>query len=185
VLRPASLAAMRLFLALYPPVASAHALRSALDGLALPPHRTTALDQLHLTVLFLGDVAARELPALQESVERAAAAVEPFELAPERLAALPEQGLPRLIAAVTDAPRPLLELRRRLVARLAANKVKSSEFLPHFTLCRFGAPVKFELPSSALRCAPFRVDALSLQDSVLRQDGAEHRQLARFVLGSS
>lgn len=176
---------MRLFLALYPPLASAHALRSALDTLELPPHRTTALDQLHLTVLFLGDVAARELPALQESVERAAAAVEPFELAPQRLAALPDQGLPRLIAAVTDAPKPLLELRRRLVARLAANKVKTSEFLPHFTLCRFGAPVKYELPPHTLSCTPFRVETLSLQDSVLRQDGAEHRQLARFALGSS
>ncbi len=176
----------RLFVALYPPREVARALLDALEGLALPPHRATPLDQVHMTVLFVGEVPERDLAATAESVERAAAGIAAFELAVERMLPLPDRGPARLIAAGTNAPGALVELRRRLVARLVTPRPKEAPFRPHLTLCRFRAPTRFALPPQGTPAPPpFRVDAISLQRSILRPDGAEHRQVLRVPLGVS
>ncbi len=176
---------LRLFLALYPPAAVARELLEQLARLELPQHRPTPLDQVHMTVLFLGDVDERDLTATVESAERAAASVAPFELKVNALEALPEQGLARLIAAATDAPRELVELRRRLVSRLAAQRAKPGPLHPHLTLCRFPSPTRLDFEPVPLAGPAFRVDALSLQKSVLHTAGAEHRQIARIALGEA
>ncbi len=174
---------LRLFLALYPPAAVACELLEQLSRVELPPHRSTPLDQVHMTVLFLGEVDERDLAATVESAERAAASVAPFELTVNALEALPEQGLARLIAAATDAPRELVELRRRLVSRLAAERAKPGPLHPHLTLCRFPSPRRLKFQREQLAGPAFRVDALSLQKSVLHTAGAEHRQVAHIPLG--
>lgn len=175
---------LRLFLSLHPPLEVARALLDALQPLALPAHRATPLDQLHMTVLFVGDVEERRLAATIESAERAAASIAPFQLAVTQLETLPERGPARLVAAATDAPRALLELHARLVARLATKRARPAPLHPHLTLCRFNAPTRFELPSVALAPLAFGVDALSLQHSTLRPSGAEHRQLKRISLAN-
>lgn len=174
----------RLFIALYPPPETALALLGELDGLELPPGRASSVDQLHMTLLFIGDAPERDVPAIAESAERAAAGVGPFELAPQRLVTLPEHGLARLVAAVTHAPGALLELRRRLVSRLVTRREKSGPFLPHLTLHRFRSPARFELAPRPLATPPFLVDSISLRSSVLRPEGAEHRQIARVELAA-
>lgn len=173
---------MRLFLSLHPPLQVARALASALEQVALPPRRATPLDQVHLTVLFVGELEQRRLAATIESAERAAASIAPFELTVTQLETLPEHGPARLIAAATDAPGALLELHARLVARLATKRARPAPLHPHLTLCRFNAPTRFALPSIALEPLVFAVDALSLQHSTLRPSGAEHRQIARIAL---
>jgi len=173
---------LRLFLALHPPLEAAHALLGRLEGLELPAHRRTPIDQLHLTVLFVGDTPERELDAVIESVERAAAGVTAFELVTRGLVALPERGPARLVAAETSAPGALLELRRRLVSRLVTHKRKPAPLRPHLTLARFRAPTTFDLPRFEAPSFAFRVDAICLQSSVLHPDGAEHRTVARAAL---
>ncbi len=172
----------RLFLALHPPSDVARELLELLAALELPPHRPTPLDQLHMTVLFLGDVPERDVAKTIESAERAAASVAPFELRLRALEALPEQGLARLLAAATDTPRELSELRRRLVARLAAQRAKTGPLHPHLTLCRFRSPTRLSFEPRPLEGPAFGVTALSLHKSVLHATGAEHRQLARIPL---
>lgn len=173
----------RLFVALYPPRELARALLDALESFTLPPHRATPLEQVHMTLLFVGEVPERELAEVAESVERAAAGIEAFELAVEGLFPLPERGPARLVAAGTGAPSALLELRRRLVPRLVTPRPKEAPFRPHLTLCRFRTPTRCTLPPHELRLAPFRVESISLQRSVLRPEGAEHRQVLRVPLG--
>jgi 2'-5' RNA ligase len=178
-------AVLRLFIALYPPLEVARELLAALAALELPAHRATLPEQLHMTVLFLGATPERELDAVLESIDRAAAGVGSFTLTPRSLARLPERGPARLVAALTDSPPALLELRRRLVARLASARRKPGPLTPHFTLCRFRAPTSCELGAVPLHAAPFEVASLSLRSSVLRPEGAEHRQIAGVNLGAN
>lgn len=159
----------------------------ALRKLDLPPAaraRETALDQVHMTVQFIGDTDERELPEVVESVERAASGLPAFDLKPVRLATLPERGPVRLVAAFTDGPPQLLELQRRLVSRLARQPrgKRGDRFNPHLTLCRFGGSGTAPRIDRPLELPSFRVDHVLLMRSVLKATGAEHSEVARAGL---
>jgi 2'-5' RNA ligase len=192
---------LRLFVGIYPPRISAapldltppprgkgdhaKALLETLKGLTLPPHRTTPIEQLHLTLHFIGDVRTRDLDRTRESVARSAAGLEPFSLLPLKLISLPPRGRARLIAIETDRPAPLLELQHRLVSRLA-RKVRSrpgDRFLPHLTLCRFSSPVNLQRIEHSLEMNAFEVRDLRLMRSTLSHEGAVHHELERIELG--
>ncbi|QYU68299.1 hypothetical protein J4558_26360 [Leptolyngbya sp. 15MV] len=62
---------MRLFVAIAPPEEMARRLREQINALPdLPPHRLAPIEQVHMTVQFIGEVTPRELPAVEEAVER-------------------------------------------------------------------------------------------------------------------
>ncbi len=188
-------AAIRLFVAIYPPPPAASALLRTLDHPALlpalPPHRRTPAEQLHLTLLFLGDTDPRHLDWVTESVDRAAAGLSEITLTPQRLIALPKRPAARLIAIETDAPPVLLELQRRLATRLADPARRSKDrFTPHLTLARFtddgrGADttaLAAALDTTAPPPAPFAVTHIHLVASRLRPAGAEHAPVHTVVL---
>jgi len=173
----------RLFVALYPPTDVAQALLARLPADELPPHRTTPVHKVHLTALFVGEVDTRELERVKESVESAARGVRRFELQPLHLSPLPSgKDDARLVAAITDAPSPLLELHERLAHRLANTRKHEGRFLAHLTLCRFARPAAVDVATPLTDLPSFRVDSISLMQSRLGPDGAEHRGLARVPL---
>lgn len=174
---------MRLFVAVYPPVESARGIVELLRGVELPEHRLVPPEQVHMTLQFIGDTDERQLAEVMESVERAAAGVEAFSLRPRELMCLPESGDARLVAIETDAPAGLLEIQRRLAAKLARNPRDRQRFLPHMTVCRFrnGARV-WRVERRAVEVEPFAVREIRLMESVLRPGGAEHREVGRAVL---
>lgn len=178
---------LRLFVALYPPLETARALIKSLDGLSLPHHRPTQIEQLHMTVQFIGDTPARELDAVVESVQRGAAGLNAFELTPERLITLPERGPARLVAAQTNSPGALMEIHRRLVTRLA-RKVRERDaerFRPHLTLCRFRSPTRGVRLDSPLRLPAFEVNQIKLMRSTLGSSGAQHHEVISCELARS
>jgi RNA 2',3'-cyclic 3'-phosphodiesterase len=172
---------LRLFVAAYPPAESAIAVAmiNALQPLALPPHRPTPVEQVHLTVQFIGDTPSKNLDATIESVQRAASGLSAFQLTPRMLLTLPERGPARLVALETDLPAPLLELHRRLVTRLArsARDRHADRFRPHFTLCRFQSPVPGLRIEQAADISPFAIDRIVLMRSALSATGAQHHQV--------
>lgn len=174
---------MRLFVALYPPAEAATAMLELLQGVELPEHREVPAEQVHMTLQFIGDTDERQLGEVMESVERAAAGVRSLELTPRELMCLPERGDPRLVAVETDAPAGLMEIQRRLAAKLARNPRDKQRFLPHMTLCRFrnGARV-WRVERRALEMEPFAVREIRLMESVLKPGGAEHREVGRAGL---
>ncbi len=172
----------RLFVAVYPPDETVRVLRCAVSRLALGAGRDTHAEQVHLTLLFIGDRAPCELAAVAESVERSCAGFGAFWLTPRRLITLPERGRPRLVAAETDAPAPLLEIRRRLARRLARNSREAERFRPHLTLLRFQPGDRPDRLDEPVECEPFVVDRVTLMRSVLKPTGAEHREVACVAL---
>jgi 2'-5' RNA ligase len=180
---------LRLFVAIYPPAEHARAMLGLLSELRLAHHRVTPIEQLHITVHFIGDVQRRELDDTVESVERSASGLAAFVLTPRRLISLPERGTPRLVALKTDAPPPLPELHRRLVQRLARPRARRARadddgFLPHFTLCRYAhdahpPPHRFEQDAVL---PPIPITEVRLMSSTLRPEGARHEVVGRWVL---
>jgi len=177
---------LRLFIAACPPADVAARMLEPLRRISLPTHRETPLEQVHLTVLFIGDRSPRELDEIAESVERAASGLSAFDLTPKGFTTLPERGDARLIALETDAPPALIEIHKRLVTRLANNPRHhpSEKFLPHFTLLRFRPAVRFRLGKMEIDVPPFRIERMSLMRSILRSGGAEHATVAEMPLGT-
>jgi RNA 2',3'-cyclic 3'-phosphodiesterase len=176
----------RLFVAVYPPAEIVAQLLAALARLDLPAHRITPAAQVHLTLQFIGDRAARELPTVTESAERALAGIGPIEVRIARLISLPHNAAPRLFAAEADEHTLLSEAHKRLARRLASpGRASEEKFLPHFTLARF-APRAAEVGAHTIRAdlAPisFTLQDALLMASVLHPSGAEHRELARITL---
>lgn len=175
---------LRLFVSAFPPPAIAEALLAALGKLAIPPHKATLQDQVHLTLQFIGETDARQLDEVRESVARSAAGLDPFSLTPESLISLPREGPARLIACVTSLHPTLAELHRRLVLRLARspNQRRDGHFLPHITLARFPTPVPGLSIDAPLQLPPFEISSIHLMRSILRPSGAEHVDQAAFPL---
>jgi 2'-5' RNA ligase len=186
---------MRLFVAAYPPLELVECWRERLAALALPPHRMTPAEQVHLTLQFLGDTPEGELEAVVESMSRSCAGLATATLRATRFSALPTRGPARLIAIETDAPASLLELQRRLAGRLARRPRArpGSRYLPHLTLCRFRSPGRLKLAEGALSlaeagpdaAAPFPLREVKLMRSVLGSAGAQHFEVATASLDAA
>ncbi|MCC6230223.1 MAG: RNA 2',3'-cyclic phosphodiesterase [Phycisphaerales bacterium] len=177
---------LRLFIAAYPPRDVADVLIASARSLGLPLLKTSPADQVHITLLFIGDTDERQLGDVSESMSRAASGVSVIRLSIERLIGLPERGECRLIAAEASAPPTLLELQKRLAQRLVRTKPERERgFLPHLTLGRF--PGSGARPRDRVWPAPsveFLVTDIRLMASVLKPTGAEHREQARACLAS-
>ncbi len=176
---------MRLFVALPCP----QAVRGALAALAMRQRGVgwAPREQIHLTLAFLGETP----PDAYEEIRDALAAVGggPFPLAVRGVGVFPPRGEPRVLWAGLDDSPPLVALRRRVAAALAAAGVESEarKFSPHLTLARLsGAPPGFAGEFAArhglLRLEPFIADRFHLMSSKLRPDGAVHSVEATYPL---
>lgn len=180
---------VRLFVAVYPPLDVAARLLETLHALGLPPHRPTVVEQVHLTLQFIGETPRREVRDATESVARSCAGLGAFTVKPLALTTVPEKPPsvpPRLVAALTDRPATLLELHARLARRFARHRKpeRPDRFAPHITLCRFpegtrGGPWAGALEEAGLA---FEVREVRLMASHLRVTGAWHETLATVPL---
>ena len=176
---------LRLFVAVYPPEDVARRLLRMIRKMDLPRHRETALEQVHLTVQFVGPTPVRELEAVKESVARSVSGIGGFELRVVRLMSLPPRGRVRLVAAELDRPAGLMEIQRRLATRLARNvrERAGDRFLPHMTLCRFERGARsVDVDVAVEEEMVFGVGEVLLMKSVLRPEGAEHGVVERVGL---
>lgn len=178
---------LRLFVAAYPPESAARAMLRALAKLEPAPdprHRVVPLEQIHLTLQFIGSTGRRELPDVIESVQRSASGLGPFELMPQRLVTFPERGPVRLIAMETSAPANLAELKRRLARRLARNvrKKPDDRFRPHLTLARFTGSARPKRVDQPVLIEAFTVREILLMKSLLPPEGARHIEVERVEL---
>jgi RNA 2',3'-cyclic 3'-phosphodiesterase len=174
----------RLFIAAELPTGVPERLNREVEPAAWPRHRLVRTEAMHVTFLFLGNRTERELPGLMEGVARATAGVGPGALTLERIATLPPGKGGRLVAAVGKADAVAVEVQRRLVRRLATDPQKESgrEFLPHVTLARFAPGCHAEIDRRLAEGVGVPVGELVLFESVLRPDGAQHREVGRFPM---
>ena len=174
---------MRLFCALHPTAQEASALLDPLQKLEpLPEHRRMLVEQVHMTALFIGDVAQQDLDEVKKSVKRAAIGVQPFDWQPDRIETLPGRGPVRTIAAVGPSSSTLDELNRRLSQRLARRSNRRA-FFPHMTLARLKLPKSGFRIEHAITVAPISFATVQLMQSWLLPTGAEHQTVLEAPLG--
>lgn len=131
-------AAQRLFFALWPNPVTAQALRNAQQAVCQSGGRLLHPDDLHLTLVFLGDVAAERLPCVQAAAEQVR--VPPFDLT------LTRHGYwrgPRVTwLAPEQTPQPLTALVDQLWTGLAVcgYSREARPFSAHLTLARKARP---------------------------------------------
>jgi len=179
----------RLFIAITPP----EPVRAVVADLFTPLHdvRWTPIEQLHVTLRFLGDVPEENIVALVDRL--AAIRVEPFLLPIEGVGAFPPRRAPHVVWVGLGSGHPRLhQLRQRIDDTLlaAAIDVDLRTFHPHITVARCGPAAENGVRQWLRRQRdfvgpPFAVEAFELFASELKSNGAVHRSLAKFPLVKS
>jgi 2'-5' RNA ligase len=146
------------------------------------------IEQWHLTLRFIGDVAAEQREVLRDRLR--AVAVEPFVLPIEGVGTFPPGRPPRVVWVGTGSGHPrLFQLRQQVDDAILASGLDPDmrTFHPHVTLGRCTGPQTPGLAQWLHRHRefagpPIRVDAFDLYRSELRPTGAIHTLVERFAL---
>ena len=180
---------MRCFVAVQPPEEA----RAHLDEFLAPrrdvaPFRWVDPDQVHLTLVFVGDLPEHRLDDFVERLERAAARRRPMTTAITGGGAFPHVSGARVLWAGLDLDEDdRLELRRSHEgARAAANRagavVDGQRFRPHLTLARCPRPTEvtpWVRLLDAYRGPEWRIEKFALVESHL---GEGPRRRPRYEL---
>jgi 2'-5' RNA ligase len=180
--------AQRLFIALSPPTT----VQAAIAALRTPLRhvRWTPVEQLHITLRFLGEISSEATETLIDRL--AEVRVEPFVLPLEGVGAFPQKGPPRVLWVGIGSGHPRLhQLRKQIDDTLLAAglDVELRTFHPHVTVGRCTEQattgVQAWVRSHREFAGPvFMVDSFDLYTSELKPEGAEHRLLTRFPLAN-
>ncbi len=102
------------------------------------PIRWVPVDNIHLTLRFLGDVSPSNLALIEDILHNECAAAAPFELHVEGLGLFPNARRPRVIWVGVDGGEQLPQLQQRLEAGVVrlGYPAEQRAFSPHLTLGR-------------------------------------------------
>ncbi len=102
------------------------------------PLRWVPVENIHLTLKFLGDVSPRNLELIQSLLDSEARVYPPFEFGVGTLGAFPNDRHPRVIWVGVQGPRALFDLHQGIENALArlGYPPERREYQPHLTLAR-------------------------------------------------
>lgn len=170
---------MRLFLGLPIPLELAQALTRRTQAIELPKGRWTTPENIHLTLVFLGEVADLTLPHIERELYELTFA--PFQLKLTSLDIFPRGGV--LFAGV-EPTRPLLHLQARVSGSMARCGFVPEDrpYHPHITLARFHGPLRLSQTQRSLSTSlqrSFTADTVNLYRSNLTPTGSHYEVLAQ------
>jgi len=183
---------MRTFAAVNLPAA----LRQAIHAAAAPlrdaglPVKWVEADAVHLTLKFLGDVAADRLPELSGALDRACAGMREFEVGIGEFGAFPSGVHARVIWLGCESAPPLELLQHAVEREYAALgfPIEGRPFRPHLTLGRARQHAKAGMRGldALLEATTFEatwaVGAVDLMESTLTPTGARYAVCHRVAL---
>jgi 2'-5' RNA ligase len=154
----------------------------------------TRVEQIHLTLKFLGNIPDEMVPGVAETLAETCSPVAPFRLQPEGCGAFPSLEQMRIIwVGLREEGASLLRLQKEVEAAMVplGFPVEQRPFRPHLTVGR----VKGRRGLHALReklskhadfhSEPFNVTEIVLYRSDLRPDGARYSPLFRAPLSGA
>lgn len=190
---------IRTFIAVEVPEAQKDALARLRDRLAptIAGSKWVSRAQYHATLAFLGDVPERDLVAINNAVDRAAAEVEPLEVRLLGLGAFPNPGRPRNIWVGFDGPgldgfSRLHQAVHQALGAVGHRPDGRDAFFPHVTLARFKTGPGRSAPPDLRRVIPthdawstdwFTIAEVVTFASELRPEGPVYTALGRSRLG--
>ncbi len=185
---------IRAFIAIGPPVEGLDTIRQIQEdirrqGISL---RWVPVQNVHLTLKFLGEIDSDAVAPIGEVIGRVAAGFCPFQLQVQGAGVFPGIRRPRVVwAGVSGQVQPLKQMQAALEDGLAGLGVAREKraFRCHLTLGRVRDGVDSRLLSQALAAcsktssAPFEADAIKLYQSRLQPSGAVHTVLREYRIG--
>jgi 2'-5' RNA ligase len=176
---------MRLFIGLPISAELASALTRHAQKLSLIKPRWTTPENIHVTLVFLGEVAEQKLPFIKHELDELHVA--PITIRLTSLNTFQRAGV--LIAEIDPTP-PLLHLQTQIAASMARCGFPPEDrpYHPHLTLARFHGSLRLTntqrtLPASLQRA--FRADTVNLYRSNLSSSGSHYQILAQKKSGQS
>ena len=185
---------LRAFVALEMPLAIQNALREIsadlkekLNGL---PLRWLPVENIHLTLKFLGEISENSLDSISALLEAQANTIQPFEIRLAGTGVFPNARRPNVVWVGMDAPEDLLLLQQRIEMDLSrlGYPAEQRKFSPHLTLARVqrnAHPRDLEHIGDAIKLlkvvtsAAALVDKITLFSSELRSSGAVYHPLSQ------
>ena len=181
--------ARRLFLAVFPPPATAAAVMHIVEALRTRGDRVAWVkrENLHYTLRFLGEVGEGEMAAAADAAREVAAAHAPFDAALAAPGAFPHATRARVLwLGMDEGAGPLRALAGSLEDALAARGFARAEqpFTPHLTIGRMRVAADW---AARLAAAPpletrFRVESFALVRSTLAPGGSRYERLVEAAL---
>lgn len=151
-------------------------------------------ENLHITLLFLGDTSEDDKRLLIERLKEIADEFQPFQLRIENKGFFPNSREPRVVwLGITDTEKNLLRIYSKMTESFEFLKNKSfkenKSFIPHLTVARI-KNIKYEILKkfvdsfilSQLKSTDFLVDGLTLFKSTLTRNGAVYEIIKHFNL---
>lgn len=159
------------------------------------PVRWVPVENIHLTLKFLGDVSINNLEILKKVLSNEVSRHGPFEISVGELGAFPSQRRPRVIWVGVKAPPELIDVQRAIEAETArlGYAPDGRPFSPHLTLGRVSRNATYQDTrqiSDVLAgyrvgyLGATRVESVLLYRSELRPGGAIYTPLATAHLGA-
>ena len=183
---------MRLFIAIQlPPEVAARAFE--ILPTALPALRRVKVENLHLTLAFLGQTPDERIGDVTAAASDSAAAVSSFTLAFDRAGRFPERGRPRVVwLGLAEGASRVLELGAGVSAALRSRGLRFDDrpLAPHLTLARVvedasaaeAKTVGAALEGLAIPELRFEVNEIAVVQSVLSPKGPRYTALATVPL---
>ncbi len=194
---------MRIFLAVAIPDALKVALSHFTSSLATRPGvvKWTATEQLHITLLFVGETDSALLPAMSDALHVPTETASAFTLVPSQLGAFPSSARPQVVWIGLERGRgyDVMEQLHAAVRGALSSWMPAARpqpFTPHITLGRvrrsaspddrreLGSALQRQQSTPADVRRPFSVDSITLMESRLGPGGPTYLSLAEFPLSN-
>lgn len=178
---------LRLFVAIYPPPSVRSLLARALEETRAiaPGAKVQQVEDLHLTLHFLGSTPVAERARIEAALLEVAAAAEPFAITLRGAGSFGPRSRPRVLYAATgEGAEAIAALAGRVRAALGAED--EGRFTPHVTLARArgqrGDPAlaRARRALEPLACPPFEARSIALVMS--RPPGRASEGVARYQI---
>jgi len=148
------------------------------------------VDNLHLTLQFLGQTPLDCLELIESNVKNAVQGIDAFELKICGVGAFPNLNHPKILWAGVEKTNELNILREKVVGSTADLPLKtaSANYYPHLTLARVKKPSlpilqKLIKEQSDSKFGTLKVNSLSLIKSELTQSGSIYTEICNWPLG--
>lgn len=151
--------------------------------------RWVPVDQLHLTVRFIGEVDSDLFREIQDTLHTVK--VKPITLTFQGIGFFPSLKRARILWIGVKKNDQLIQLHNEVESAVTnlGLEPENKKFVPHITLARlkstsFSSASRFLVSNSPFSSSPFPVQCFSLYSSILTSKGAIHQQEGRYLFHS-
>lgn len=150
------------------------------------------VDNIHLTVVFMGNISTEDVPAIREGIKKGCLGFDPFDISLKGLGVFPDTRRPRVLwLGLEGEIERMSSFKKDLQERLKTFGIKEEKrsFKPHLTLGRFrkpnrGDPILEGIISryKDLESPVCPLEELVMFKSELKPEGAKYTRLESWTL---